>query len=556
MLDQFDDCFLKVTPPKNSSFSHRRRPCRYEPAIAPSGKQGSCPFRDYCARVKETPLSDRLRQAYSEPIKNTLSEPSTSVVVRSEQQFHGMDRQRYAQRRHLYEVVRTGTPDDLSRYGTHCTPLDKDDRFGEYLGFVDLRQHFEVSPLALGLLVQPGCIREDPCAYVIQGEYGPLFGAHSFRSTVYAMQDQSPTIGAKCAQMCAIMALGMLGDRRADIKGSFTLTFLSSLLQQNGNTALSSVKRVEEAMKRLDDGEQDTPLWSFSPTGLDPVQLRDVLNCCAVRATWIDLEHQEPVMRGDPLPVSYRLALRIIEAYIYARFPVILSVDSHAWKDGKPASEREPRKSHAVTIIGARRSSPSGEISRIIVHDPGWKPFGEMTAERTFFAAREYATRSTNKKPGVPRNRISMVPVTTCNIKRHPNECVTWLLEDAFELVDFRPYYLGMAATNYDIRLLNRNSLLHVLAPRQANEIASKMLARTLPESTFWTISAYRDGKRTYAWLFDAESQSGGDADAPSGRDAGPPPEGYALKLTWGEGSISARKPRNGKVFIVPLGEE
>ena len=124
-LDPYDECFEKLTPRKIGAFSHRRTPCLYEPPLLPheSGQEVRCPFKadNYCeellTRGAPQTLQAVLTKAYSERIKNVLSEPSTSVVIRSEQQFHLRDLDGFAQRRHFYEVVRNGTPGDESRFG-------------------------------------------------------------------------------------------------------------------------------------------------------------------------------------------------------------------------------------------------------------------------------------------------------------------------------------------------------------------------------------------------------------------------------------------------------
>ena len=531
MNDKYANCFLRTTPPLNQAFSYSEKPCRCEPPIDRVITHRTCPFlkSGYCDAITRSILNDRLTKAYSEPIKNTLSEPSTCVVVRSEQQFHGMDRQRFSQRRHLYEVVDSGTPGEVSRFGVHCTALNENDRLGRYLGFVDLRQHFEVSPLALGLLVPPRCFREDHNAYVIQGDYSALFGAHSFRSTVYSMQDRTPTIGAKCAQMCAIMTLGMLSDRGARVKGSFTLTYLVWMLSQGS---------VAAAARSVDEGKSDEALGSFEASGMDPMQLRDVLGECNARAKWIDLKYTGPPRDGDAA-ISDRLAIRLIESYVYARFPIILSVDAWAWRYGGETPKSELRRAHAVTIVGVRRAAGSNEVSRLIVHDPGWKPFGERTLHRAFFAARQYGTKPLPKEPDSsrPRDRISMVVATDKAIQQHPKECIDWLVEDDFESDDFRGCYAGLPGSDYDIRLLDRNTLFHVLAPSLVEEEKPDLLLRTFPESRFWTISTYRDGARAIAWLFDAATRD----------------EQYVAKFVWDSGKLSVLRYRKGILLVAAL---
>jgi len=61
----------------------------------------------------------------------------------------------------------------------HC--ITDDDRFGRYLGFVDVRMNTIEAPLAMGLLVPPRHIRHDSRARCIAGEYSPLSGQPVFQ---------------------------------------------------------------------------------------------------------------------------------------------------------------------------------------------------------------------------------------------------------------------------------------------------------------------------------------------------------------------------------------
>jgi hypothetical protein len=518
-LDPYDKCFEKVTPRKIDTFSHHEEtPRRYEPPIAPRAEEEkpACPFKEdgYCREIAERgkppTLHDVLTKAYSERIKTLLCEPSTSVVIRSEQQFHLRDLARFAQRRHFYEVVRNGTPGDESRFGAKCTEVDEADRFGEYLGFVDLRQHYQKSPLAFGLLVQPSWIREDPNTFVIGGIYGPLFGAHSFRSTVYTMQDPQ-TIGAVCAQMCAIMALGMLADRGAEVKGSFSLTYLGwKLRHQSGQ---------EEPSPEL--GERQVE-------GLTPRQLRDVLRKCGANSKRIQIDCERAGAED--------LAIRIIEANIYARFPVILAVDLPEWTGAgsrahSGADTAKPSQSHAITLVGVRRNAATNEPVGFIVHDPGSRPFLHIRTERCLRSARAYQVRSGQGSDELkPGNAVSMVMAATHSIRRQVDDCIRWLRDFDFSEGQnpyghsdgnperFGPYEGRERGTDYRIRLLNRNTVRWFLDPLLAVEdLVGRQKIRAylsnLWESRFWAVIGFREEGNgssptlSVVWLFDARKQ-------------------------------------------------
>jgi hypothetical protein len=509
--DAFETCFAKLTPPKNVIFSNSSKPCRYESPLRPlSTPREACPFRSYCEVIatdadgnRPGRLEEVLAESYLEPIKSILAEPSTSVVIRSEQQFHGEDLFRYAQRRHLIEVVGNGTPGDVSRFGVECTPLEKQDRLGEYLGFVDLRQRFTKSPLAFGLLVEPSWIREDPSTFVIRGDYGPLFGAHSFRSTVYAMQDK--TAGAKCAQMCIIMAVGMLADRGAQMVGSFTLTYLNWKL---GRTAAAVASTGGSPVK---------PIGTLKVTGLKLKSIAMLLEKaeCRARETWIRLDSS----------AKRRFAERFIEAYVYARFPVIVGVDQRAWAGSSEDDDEgdvehsngTPIVAHAVTVVGVRRQPAGDGVKAFIVHDPGSQPFAEAKPDRLFNAA--------SSCPEVDGHFVPIVAAADKSISYHLNGCIYWLRK-VDEAATFQPYDDADDGTDYRIRLLNRNTLcpyLKLFCRANNDEDFVRSLAEfctKLKDSRFWVVIGLQsfqesgNGQSTrpllnHAWIFDARPEQG-----------------------------------------------
>ncbi len=523
--DPFGRSFRKVTPPRHYTFSHRKMPCSYEPSLpqasgtnvaATPGPHETCPFRvsGFCKEVEDKPaLRNSLAAAYKEHFKCLLAETSTNVVIRSEQQFHQKDMARLAHRRHFYEVVSFRS--DPGRFGVGCTKIDSGDRFGEYLGFVDLRLHFNVSPLAFGLLVEPSWVREEPLTFVIRGDYGPLFGAHSFRSSIYAMQDTG-TIGAMCAQMSAIMAVGMLADRGADVKGSFTLTYLAWKVKQYAAADL------------------------VGDAGLSPEELLKVLKQCRVEAQLHRIKAQG-FLKKDRTKVGFggklvhwlrahgflkkegtkdvnrernrrRLIVRIIEANLYARFPVIMAVSSGAWN----RAATKPEEPHAVVVVGVRRHAASREPAAFIIHCPGSGPFKVMGVDRVLDAALRYQDDST----------VHFIAVTEKSLAQPALLCAKQLMRREQPYSDgrqlFRDYYEPEQGVSYEIRLLNRGTILLHLAllnsERPFDDDARQTLEQALaelPDSRFWVFTGMRQSTGIDAdqvctvWIFDAISERG-----------------------------------------------
>jgi hypothetical protein len=522
VADPYDECFEKMTPCKIDTFSHQEMPCRYEEPLIPTGEEVGCPFdgSGYCrqlltARNGEPTLQQILTSAYSERIKNVLAEPSTSVVIRSEQQFHLRDLDRFAQRRHFYEVVNNGTPGDEARFGVGCTPINEKDRFGEYLGFVDLRQHYKESALAFGLLVEPSWIREDPNTFVMGGIYGPLFGGPSFRSTVYSMQD-SGTVGAACAQMCAIMALGMLADRGVEVKGSFTLTYSAWRQGREQGAARNEMELFVE--------------------GLLPEELCRVLEGCGAEPALIEIKCHEPGKED--------LAARIIEANVYAAFPVILSVSGQAWRKDPYVLDA----GHAVIVIGVRRDALTNGLKGFIVHDPGSGPFVPKSLYDCLDAAKK--RRELLNKALEASNTIALVVAAPRSVSRHIGSCVHWLQQQDFSKDHdpyrcdggnpevFGTYQRREAETDYWIRLLNRNTIVRVLGPLLAGDeiIAIDACVSRLEDHRFWAIVGFRPAERglglvfSVAWLFDANES----------------PESPPVAKIWRDANGSlATRPRN-----------
>ena len=483
-------------PPLTETSSHREKPCRYEQPIRPKAIGQAlepCPYRPDCDRFERgpgTPMSRRLARVYTPWIKVTLSEPSSSIVVRSEHQFHRREGQRHALRKHLYEVVATREDERSAptRFGLGCTALVPGDKLGHYLGFVDLRLYYEGTPLAMGLLALPRRLREDPDTFVITGEYGPIFGAHGFSSSVYSMHD-SITSGARCAQACVIMSLGMLADRGARMIGSYEITYLA---KSNAHAPPPPVPAIPGASPNcLSSPAIARPNHIFRVTGLTGPEIELVLRKSNASPLFSRLERRySPSENG----LSERLALRLIQGYLYARFPVILLVDSETWYQSKCSNP-----GHAVTLVGVRNSSVQNPEPTFIVHDPGYLPFFEKSVADALEAGYQFSNKEA----------VRFVAVADFTIRRHAYPCVNTLLKGA-DLANFQPYLTGERGNDYRINLVHRDDLRFAyFSTVQAPPRIERHLKHLLPRSRYWCVSGYETNRVNRVWLFNASPVPG-----------------------------------------------
>ncbi len=393
----YEDCFTAaLCAPRNETFSYRHLPCRFEYTtriieqereLVANGKpinRPNCPYRAYCDA--SAGVLSMLERVYGHRVKVTLSEPSSTIVVRAEHLYNREERFRMSLRKHFYELelsgqngvsnsarwtdyhisgasldalkgtfhearrkqnrslvakfqplvtqqngggqtfkddadfetaltailprddiralyepsLKTGLEvgadgllrlpsaaieavvtgldgqvesdvdgliDDLRKYvvpqrystegdfkravSSYLSPVDEwflieklidhaasalncrqihdgelGDRFGRYLGFIDLRLNSPFAPLAMGLLALPRRCINSAAHRFVTGEYGRIFGGPGFPCTLYVMHDPE-TGGAHCAQSTVIMSLAALSDRGARLTGSFTLTYLA-----------------------------------------------------------------------------------------------------------------------------------------------------------------------------------------------------------------------------------------------------------------------------------------------------------------------------------------
>jgi len=408
----------------------------------------------------------------------------------------------------------------IARYSTsslHCHEFESDDKFRKYVGFVDLRLTSYVSPVSIGVLIPPRVLRHDPTVFLMTGYYGRFLGATVGAATVYSMNDQQ-TSGASCAQACAIMAIGFLMDRGVKMVGNHTLTYLSQTdveRPQSGasNCLLSSVD--PEDVERV-----------YQVRGLTTDELCRLLKNCKVGAHQIRIG----LTKWTPL-----LFLRIVEAYLVARLPVILAVNSGEWwRHLRPNNQV---KHHAVTLIGLRNHLGSPGEASLITHDPGYRPFFEQTVTECVRSAAALDATGC----------VRMITVADKPIPVHADQCLRVLLDfgelqfeewpAADEVTDDEPddHARPVSLNGFDffVTLANREELQDLdyvlrrprrtvvggpaIAPDEflimpqyevsrRNEFR-KLVRRYLPRGRYWAIVETQYGAPVQLWIFSADLQ-------------------------------------------------
>ena len=417
-----------------------------------------------------------------------------------------------------------------------CHAVSADTQVGKYVGFVDLRGGGSRNPISIGLLTPPRYLRHDRDVFVITGHYSYLFGACGFSSTVFSMHDENVS-GARCSQACVIMALSTLADRNARVVGSYDITYL-------GRSSLGPVEMEKlqshgsDCLAKSPDTEDVFPVTGLRSCGVVKV-LKDPL-CRATADSWV----------APDVPSARRLAKRLLEPYLLARYPVILPVHSKWWWN-RPWSG-DP--GHAVLVIGMRRSNsqttsgrdagrklpdyPFPEITELIIHDPGDRPFVKKPIEHCLDANRALY----KKEATPPEASLEMIFATEAKIHRHAHDCVNTLLRTDLEFLehyhlpdDFasRPseeQYKFLWTWDYRLALFHKRDLVNLLciprfdlesyrakyppgyypAPAEHGYIA-RLEAETskMADGWYWCVVTYLRGWMRKLWLFSINSNNG-----------------------------------------------
>ncbi|HYH68827.1 MAG TPA: hypothetical protein VD866_29310 [Urbifossiella sp.] len=484
---------------------------------------GRCAYAQFCHDEWHRPGEEHgtrvgriFEASYHSGVTVTLAEPSGSFVLRSDLHYLGREMFRMPVRRHLYEVLTGPAPGGPGAGSPHrCPGLAADTRLGLYIGFVDLRRNYVHGPLAFGLLAVPRKLSVDPDAHIIVGNYGPLFGGPAMSGTVYAMQDDQTT-GAACAQACVIMVLGMLADRGARLEGSYTLTQLG--YSGDGKDDQPEGVSDEDWQRVTDDPDIAT---AFSATyGLRPWRIERVLRHLRVGAEVVALRREvyaagEPA-EGDADELARRtlrttgdqrtdeaalekLALRMIECHVQARYPVILGVDAEAWTRQK----QKEKVGHAVTVVGVRKASLQNREPHLIIHDPARQPYFEMAATRCFATCWKYRT-----------DRSLVLIMSTEWGVRSLHSCWTYLKEHEFYTLARYVYGRGLRPEvpfDYQFSLVYKKDVHTFLwpVPLRTPERQELDAQLGLAADRYWCVAGYEARHLEVVWLFPTAGEPG-----------------------------------------------
>ncbi|MCA9140056.1 MAG: hypothetical protein KDB00_24960 [Planctomycetales bacterium] len=348
-------------------------------------------------------------------------------------------------------------------------------KLAKYLGFVDLRTNSPASPIALALLAVPRHLRHDRHATVIQGLYGRLFGAFSFPCTAYTMHDPT-TGGAYCAQACLIMTLILLADRGANIQGSYDLT----------------IAALRESAAQVDGNR------IFPVRGLRFIEMASVLTK--------DLSGTSACLHAFPCSLTgRRLAQRLIVAYVVARCPVILGVDSATLND------REDGDPHTLVVVGTRRDIDSNspfDICDLVVHDPSNAPYMTQSVEHCFRASAAL---------GSGKGNIEILFAADSQIEVHAAECFSFIgksyLPDHNRFVvtpselewsipairEFQQSKHVSFTSDYEVQLIHWEDIPRHLQSSYGCDPASIPL---VPSGWYWVVALIENGSLEVIWLF------------------------------------------------------
>ncbi len=617
------DClprFQYTNAPPNLTYSGKCIPCvleENEPHELLVSRLKDCPYRDTCDR---TAGMIPLGRVYGQRVTVTLSEVSSSIVVRSEHQFRNDDRFRLTLRKHLHEEITTdwrngadhtsittvlskgvilaiqgdieksrrrqqldltdgevstllaelnglieisaGSPCSISdiesiartaikrseldcrkviaclRYfllaPARCVELCNNRTLGRYIGFIDQRvaQPGRATPLAMALLVPPKEIRHTAGWRILQGEYGPLFGAHSFASTVYVMHD-SESGGSYCAQASIIMALGMLSDRGARLLGPVDLTLLAKQPLPVASTVDSACQsgRIKATtavpvcgltildMAKLFYSTSDIQNQLCSTQNDVGLKLRDdgenevYRPEKGLRKPCSHLNVTADVIRFKNTAAQNRLFIRIVEAYIDARCPVILCVDaSTLWSRGGGAV------GHSVVIVGYRSTGNATvrdavcdtihDPTQFLINDPGLQPYFVQDIATTISAALRFDKNPRND-PRVPR--INACFLGDSQMRSHAYDCISRIRRD-FKMDYYRyvrPQFSQLARNvNYKIELIHTEDIVQLSRRASREEDRAyvgclRHVVGRLPNTAFWAIMLYSRECEGAAWVAD-----------------------------------------------------
>ncbi len=334
------------------------------------------------------------------------------------------------------------------------------------------------------------------------------------------------------------MALGSLADRGTKVIGSYDITYLAKHKQfpaqipatdprpQHGCLLTDEHTQAFFDVSGLKMREIKGMLQAPSPAGPGAAAVK---SCCGTNAHLFDEEDS---------PTARRLAARLLEGYLFARYPAILRVEPGHWWHA-----REQMAGHAVLVIGMRRQGGVQkepglrEIEELVIHDPGLGPFIKRPIKAVFDAAVAPSKKEdVAKEPSQePRGKLRMVFVTEEKIKRSALSCIRWLYHrDPYAWASYvgvptPPDPPDLPGGDYRVALVHTRDILKTFATPRYDEATlctaksdgshvyttekkrqKKLRDQLFKDGTemkdkwYWSVAGYVYGELAVVWLFDA----------------------------------------------------
>ena len=366
---------------------------------------------------------DAIYEAYSEKIAVTLTESSSNIVVRSENQFHGEQRHRMSLRKHLYELHASSSTDlpigpfTNEHVRGFAEKLKRSPRLAKYSGNVlgatnraipsssiEDNDHDMVSSVIEDAAKMFAFVGLDSNDFTIVVEefikhIRTPFDCQGLESKKLAkylgfvdLRTNSPRSPIALALLVpprdlrhdqdATIIQGLYGRlfgghtfpcspfsmHDPTTGGAYCaqacLIMVLTILADRGARIVGSFDLTIAALfPEAPEHPTKSSNRVFPVKGLRFDQMQNVLNS--------EICGSSSMYREFSFDLSGRRALsRLIDAYVSARCPVILGVHTSVW------NRQQNGAAHTLVVVGFRRNrfSPR-EITELIIHDPSTAPY-------------------------------------------------------------------------------------------------------------------------------------------------------------------------------------
>lgn len=497
-----------------------------------------CPYQEACQFIGHIPA---LQKAFGSKISVTLTEATSNIVLRSENQFHGDQQHRMSLRKHLYELVSDAATErryspltraqasgfvkklkydrDLHSFANSVeeqieSRLDKPYCFGDpkELTLTELADgaarmliHVSADDGTLKELVSKvldhvdspiNCNRPDATGYakylgfadirtnspkspIAMALLVPPRDLRHDRNVFLSVGLYGPLFGAE-GFPCTPYSMHDPETGGAYCAQSCLIMALTALADRDA-TILGSFDLTVAAQAKPATTERILPV-----RGLDFNEMEKVINVegnASAYATSFDMG-----------PLRQKQFCRLVDAYVSARCPVIVGVHSDRWNH-RPLDKGEP---HTVVVTGVRRGgggAPINEVSELVVHDPSGYPYMVRPIEECSRAALD-----------LPGAQVPVLFTGSKMIQFHAVECLDYLEQNHVE--EFNRFILPICeedwadpvfrelleekpgiepGNDYDIQLIHSDDILRAYGrPQCSSEATRRRLAGMHSASTGW----------------------------------------------------------------------